>query len=1000
MPLVTVDLRLPLVLVPGKRLDDQLLARSRTWRGLPGSLDDILRDLNQLAEGAPAFIDPGDTRFRASLVVHTHAYRIRLVPTDRGTGYFVRSVDPLRLADHARLAHSSLLVHPPHWAMVLELREIPDGSSAQWRELAEAWGRLSTARTATGEGSGGATVATVTAEQSAFLSQVDRLIDATEEIETREQRDARPFLFHDVSPTGGKRNTPQSVYEFHLVDDALPPAGAFVRVQGADESRGQVNRAAGRSVTVRFDEPVSWPELPSRGALEITPSTVVYAKQRQAVAAFRTGQAENPALLPALAEHRVGPVPASSARPREELDPEQCMAFQKALATTEFLVVLGPPGTGKTRTITEIAHAAATVAPGRPEPERVLITSHANRAVDNVLARLSRDLVVIRVGVEHKVHDDVKPLLLEQQTESLAGEIQGGMTVRRQAYGAAEEALGPWMAELDRAVEVVHALTREERAATERFDVTALRETAPLRERLATLQQRATGQRSALAELTARAERIAARLRSAQEHSEAPLLGWFHRLRARRAEGRLNEVRDETQPVMARLADLEREIEHVNGAIADSLASHPAVVRAREASERAQRTREGGMHTAYAAADRAVAVLSSVVPDPPAVVRLREPDGATAELERLREQLAEWLPLISRRRALAEEWHDAVARAPEQLAPELIRFAHVVGATCIGAASRPELSGVEFDLGIIDEAGQLGVADALVPLSRVRRGILVGDDRQLPPFLDSEVAEWGRGIGDPDLLRLMSGSALERLRSGLPSTHVVQLTKQRRMPAEIGDFISAAFYDGTLRTEKDHHHADPLFASPLAFVDTSELPERERYETRGQRAAERFRRKGVFNRCEARLLARLAAFYHRRGAEWMVIVPYLAQRAAVLSELKPLLGDSQLAEASVGSVDAYQGGEREVVLYGFTRSNPHGRIGFLSELRRVNVAFTRAQRQLVITGDLSTLLRAADPGFRALSQQLYDYLGQRGDLTTHQEVMGRLRVFSAEQEES
>jgi superfamily I DNA and/or RNA helicase len=292
-------------------------------------------------------------------------------------------------------------------------------------------------------------------------------------------------------------------------------------------------------------------------------------------------------------------------------------------------------------------------------------------------------------------------------------------------------------------------------------------------------------------------------------------------------------------------------------------------------------------------------------------------------------------------------------------------------------------------LGIVDEAGQISVPDALVPLTRVRRGVLVGDDRQLPPFLDSAVADWAQDTGDPALLRLTSQSALEQLRAGLPSSHVVQLTRQRRMPAEIADFISAAFYRGELLTEKEHRHTDPLFASPMAFVDTAALPDRLRRESGGRRAEGRGRR-GAFNTCEARLLARLAAFYHRRGSEWVVIVPYLAQRLEVVRHLTPLVGDSQLADASVGSVDSYQGGEREVVLYGFTRSNREGRIGFLKELRRANVAFTRAKSQLVLTGDLSTLLRADDPGFRALVEDLHQHLLDRGDLWDYQDVMAAL----------
>ncbi|MEH0421080.1 hypothetical protein [Streptomyces sp. B21-083] len=156
---------------------------------------------------------------------------------------------------------------------------VPEGSDAQWQDLEKAWQSLGQAQTQQRE------TPSVSEAQSEFLDTVDRLIDATEEITTREERAAAPFPYQRLTTTGGKRSsTPQSVYEFHLVGPELPPAGAFVRIQGDTESRGKVNRAAGRSVTVRFDQPVSWERLPARGALELIPSSVIFNKQRQASA--------------------------------------------------------------------------------------------------------------------------------------------------------------------------------------------------------------------------------------------------------------------------------------------------------------------------------------------------------------------------------------------------------------------------------------------------------------------------------------------------------------------------------------------------------------------------------------------------------------------------------------------------------------------------------------------------------------------------------------------
>ncbi|MEU1627096.1 AAA domain-containing protein [Streptomyces sp. NPDC020096] len=980
MSVTTVALRAPLVLVPGITLDEQLRTKAASSAGLPPDVPQIIHDLNQL-DGAAVRIDPGNSQYKPSLLVHTRTYRLRLEATKRGTGYFVKHIDPLRLADRAHLARSCLLVRPPAWQMVFELRAVPEGSDAQWQDLEQAWQSLGQAHTQQRGTS------SVSEAQSGFLDTVDRVIDATEEITTRDDRNAAPFPYQRLTATGGRRrSTPQSVYEFQLVGRELPPVGAFVRIQGDTETRGKVSRAAGCSVTVRFDQPVSWEQLPARGALELMPSTVVFNKQRQAVAALRARDTKNPGLLPALVEHHVRTIPATAARPNEELDPEQLTAFRMALTIEDLLVVIGPPGTGKTRTITEIAHTTAiTTATGAG---RVLVTSHTNRAVDNVLARLPRDLVVIRVGDESKVHADVKPLLLEEQSENLSDGIRHTMILREQAYREAEAA-APWTAELAALLHQVDDLAQQEKAAALRLKDAIRAAGAPARERMAALQYEENERESARLRLTSRAGQLQSKVQSEQQRSDTWLTGRLHRSRARRGKEELAEVWHEIQRLEALGPELRRQAEVASAEVDRAVREDPAVSSALAARQAAEHRLDECLLSAYEAADMAVQALGAVVPGVSAPPRLSHAADAAGSLHALHRQLEAWLPLLSERQRLTRQWQAAIDQDPGQLVPELVRYAQVVGATCIGAASRPELSGVDFDLGIVDEAGQIGVADALVPLSRVRRGVLVGDDRQLPPFLDSEVADWGQDVGDPELLRLMSQSALEQLRAGLPSSHIVQLTRQRRMPAEIADFISAAFYKGELLTEKEHRHADPMFASPMAFVDTAALPDRLRHETSGRHAEGRGR-KGVFNTCEARLLARLAAFYHLRGSEWVVIVPYLAQRLEVVRHLIPLIGDSELADASVGSVDSYQGGEREVVLYGFTRSNPEGRIGFLKELRRANVAFTRAKSQLVLTGDLSTLLRADDPGFRALADDLHRHLLDRGDLRDYQDVMATL----------
>ena len=286
------------------------------------------------------------------------------------------------------------------------------------------------------------------------------------------------------------------------------------------------------------------------------------------------------------------------------------------------------------------------------------------------------------------------------------------------------------------------------------------------------------------------------------------------------------------------------------------------------------------------------------------------------------------------------------------------------------------------------------MADALIPLVRAKRAVLVGDHMQLPPFLDSDVEAWGKLRGNPVVRKVLAKSALEMVVDKLPpdSPNVVWLTEQRRMPEVIATFASVQFYGGRLETPAGlREHRDELFRSALAFVDTSALDWPKRRDRSG-RDRERWGQRGYDNPGEARLLADLALHYDQAHQDWGVIVPYLAQAELIRRLLTGRAGDAEKVRLNVGTVDSFQGGERDVILYGFTRSNPEYRVGFLSELRRVNVAITRARQQLVLAGDMDTLTGATNAGFRELARSLRDYVAGSGEIVSCDAVRGRLRT--------
>lgn len=986
MARIMVPLPGSIILVPSQSLDAKLAQRRQDHPSLPGHPIQLVSGLNSRPNGVPAKLaPPSESGKDWSLLLYGHAYVARLFPTKRHDAYIIAAIEPLRGNDHQALAEGCLTLRPTDWGWRLALPDVPAGANTYWQHIATAQQHLDAA-TAAQRGS-----APVSAAQWAFLDSVDQVIDATQKIAADE---TGPYPFRSVAATGGERHGTRSVYDFRLAGSERPEKDDFVRIRGEAERRGQVVGVNGTVVTVGFDQVVDFKRLKQQGELVASPSTVVFDKQRDAVARLRAGHARNPRLLAALVDHQVRPIPDVPDMPWPGLDRDQRRALHTTLRVDDLLVILGPPGTGKTRTISQIAAAVTAgggVAGHGVDP--VLVTSHTNRAVDNVLPRLPKDLVVVRVGNERKVTAEGMPFLLEKQASDLREEILRSTSRRNREYSTLDDAC-QWHHALGRHLGDMKGLFTQD--AQLRGVLEGLRRSygGPLHARVVELGE---GCRAA-ERISTRAGNRADRTRRARDATHAraglPVIGIVFLLAARLCDRRLAAR-------TAKASELLGTLNGLRGALAQAEAELDAAIRQTpEAQDTFKGLGEIGQRIGRSRAEateaaRAMCKLLTAIPAVvPPVPNRSDAVGLDRALHELQAWAAAWLPILRARQRLITSWHQDVSGATEQLHPELIRYAHVIAATCIGAASRSELAGVNFELAIVDEAGQIGIPNALVPLARARRAVLVGDDQQLPPFLDSEVENWGKGIADRTITGLLSESVLEILRRRLPGTHVVPLTMQRRMPTVIADFVSDAFYQGNLKSDPEsrREYRSTLFHSPMVFVDTARLPgdvRREKPASRGERWGQR----GFENPAEADLVVELAGFYHRHGADWAVIVPYKAQKAKIARALGQLgLGAAQI-DLNVGTVDSFQGGEREVIIYGFTRSNADGNIGFLKEQRRLNVAITRAQHQLILVGDMSTLTNARDKAFRDLAASLRDHVARNGEIVQYQPLRERLRAL-------
>ncbi len=305
----------------------------------------------------------------------------------------------------------------------------------------------------------------------------------------------------------------------------------------------------------------------------------------------------------------------------------------------------------------------------------------------------------------------------------------------------------------------------------------------------------------------------------------------------------------------------------------------------------------------------------------------------------------------------------ADARKLENLAVEKILDGTPILCATTTGLDRELIGPRRFDLLVIDEACQTTEPGCWVPLLLAHKVVLAGDHCQLPPTVISrEAAHQGFGV-----------SLLERLVGLYGDTLTRRLAVQYRMHDAIMTFSSLEFYDGEQTADPSvcsHRLCDlpgvrsePLTATPVEFIDTAGAGYDEELEPDGESRRNPQEATLVVRKVRALLEAGVAA------PDIAVIAPYAAQVRLLRERLK-------VPGLEIDSVDGFQGREKEAVVLSLVRSNTDGEIGFLSDVRRTNVALTRARRKLLVIGDSATL--SALPFY----QRLFSYFEEIGAYRT------------------
>jgi superfamily I DNA and/or RNA helicase len=348
---------------------------------------------------------------------------------------------------------------------------------------------------------------------------------------------------------------------------------------------------------------------------------------------------------------------------------------------------------------------------------------------------------------------------------------------------------------------------------------------------------------------------------------------------------------------------------------------------------------------------------------------------STKELKRLRRQALELRDMAHKykrnfgkaerdqRKALFQEAHNImkqVENTEQYIIDNLLTKAQVITATLVGA-NHYTIRNLQFDTVVIDEAGQAIEPACWIPILKANKVVFAGDHFQLPPTIKS--TEAGR--------KGLNVTLMEKCVSLHPgAVHILEV--QYRMNEIIMGFSSKEFYNDKLKAHPSVGYR-LLFPNdvPLVYIDTAGCGFEEKLE--GTSTTNPEEASFLFSHL-TQLASELKNHYNNESFPTVGVISPYKEQIYILQEL--LLQSTALEpyrdKISVNTVDSFQGQERDIIYISMTRSNTENKIGFLSDIRRMNVAMTRARKKLVVIGDSGTL-----SGFRFYSDFI-SYAEQNG----------------------
>ena len=787
------------------------------------------------------------------------------------------------------------------------------------------------------------------------LDCLQRFVDTEYDLECLAQQLEPPFFYQHIKASTVKQ-TYRQFYDLTLVesdyDRVLKVQPKLLSVASDDGTSEEIKMevvelevCSGKPVIqVSIERQVSARQIPAKGDLKLMALPTLHKIRSEIIEQLQSGETKNPWLLSLLAKEYEPP--AFTAKPitvdSDEFPPtdSQQAAIDAGAATPDYSLVLGPPGTGKTTVILEwVRHFVS-------QGQRVLVTSQNNKAVDNVLERLADEpeFECLRIGNETKVSSSLHDILLDNKATDLQNKLfenSKALTAHLDTAQSLLEYLDEYqdyvkdsISKLDEAKQLEASLTTTLATQKSQLDVLASEENKLVEQLQLSQQQKQQRETQRPALLT-----------------ELLTLGW-HRYQLRRLRKRINEIQQLLAAKRQQCKQLASELENSQERLNDTRQSSARFANRVQTIE----AKHPGDYRAYFQLPELRSLMSG--------------------------KLATYCDRVSRIQTTLKDWFDDIhSRRRQSLYPLLLEHVNVVGATCIGINTKEMFRNIDFDVVIVDEAGQIQVHNLMVPLSRSKKAILVGDHKQIRPVVQPEITEELQERGsDPHELQLYERSWFELLWEQSPTSRKFMLDTQFRCPSEISDFVSQAFYDNKYYAGANKLNCKPLLSfcsSPIIWLDTAEVKNNHEERNQGQFVGNRSETNIIVEVCR-RAIEEMPELIEQR--ELGIIVPYRKHLQQIQKRIKKLQKTNEFPELSmpldelVASVDSFQGQERELIIFACSRSNKHGNVGFLKAWQRLNVALTRAKKQVVMVGNTDTMTRlpksAAARGDRDFKQAM------------------------------